>query len=167
MNFQFYQEKLFASEGFQKFKKEHADSYFCSGFFVIDKEGKESRQHLDYFSPSLNRIFSFKLEEDCVPVEVEQVPTEKPVAVFDNLDFDFGEVEKLINSEMEKKEIKSKIQKILLSLQNFEGKDFLVGTVFISGMGMIKIKINVVDMKVEEFVKKSFMDMINVFKKKD
>jgi len=36
----------------------------------------------------------------------------------------------------------AKIQKILLSLQKIDKKDFLIGTVFISGLGMIKVKID-------------------------
>ena len=52
MNLQFYLEKLFASDEFKKFKKENKDAYFCSGFFSIDKQGRDNQQHLDFYIPS-------------------------------------------------------------------------------------------------------------------
>ena len=66
---------------------------------------------------------------------------------------------------MKTEEIDKKIQKILLSLQSKQGKDFLVGTVFISGMGIIKANIDLSEMKVVDFEKKSFFDMVKMVKK--
>ena len=60
---------------------------------------------------------------------------------------------------------KSKIQKIILSLQNYKGKETLSGTVFISMMGMIKISIDISEMKILDFEKKSIMDMIKIIRK--
>ena len=77
------------------------------------------------------------------------------------------EVEKLILDEMARKEIKSKIQKMLWSLQCKDGKNYLLGTVFISMMGLLRVSINVTDMKVIDLEKKSFMDMLKVTKKED
>ena len=61
MNFQFYLEKLMDSEDFQNFKRENPDAYLCSGFFSIDKEKEDNQQHLDYYIPELDKMFSFKL----------------------------------------------------------------------------------------------------------
>ena len=61
--------------------------------------------------------------------------------------------------------MKTKIQKILLSLQKIKNDDFLTGTVFISNLGMIKIKITLPDEKITEFEKKSFLDMFKIIKK--
>lgn len=166
MNFQFYLEKLFASEDFQKFKEENKDSYPCSCFFVIDKEKNDNKQHFDYFVPSTKKMFSFKIESRCERVPVEQINEKSPEKISNNYDFDFKNIEKSILDKMEKENIKSGIQKILLSLQNSEGKECLLGTVFISALGMIKIKINLEDMNIEEFEKKSFIDMFKIHKKK-
>ena len=167
MNFQFYREKLEESKNFEEFKKKNPSSYFCSGFFVIDKEGKDNKIHFDYFLPKEKKIISFQLEKGIrqVPVEVfdKKIPEKIPL----DQDFDFDDVEELIIKEMENQGIKSKLQKILLSLQEINTKISLVGTVFISMLGMLKIQINIENMKVIRFEKRSFLDMVNVLKRKD
>ena len=166
-NFQFYLEKLYSSEDFQKFVEENRDAYLCSCFFVVDFEKSDNKQHFDYFVPSTKKIFSFKIESGCERVPVENLENKIFEKISDNYNFSFKELEKLVVERMEEEGVKSKIQKILLSLQNFEGKEYLAGTVFISAMGMIKIQIDLEEMKIIEFEKKSFLDMFNVFKKKD
>ncbi len=167
MNFQFYVEKLHDSEIFKGFMKENPGAYFCSGFFIIDKTGKEgNKQHLDYYAPGAKKMFSFKMESPIEKVPIETFEGKIPEKVSIDYDFDFQEIEKKINEEVEKKGIKTKIQKILLSLQKLDEGVFLVGTVFISALGMIKINISLPDKKIVEFEKKSFFDMLKIVKKK-
>ena len=168
MNFHFYIEKLFSGEEFKKFIEENKDAYPCGGFFVIDLENlknPDNKNHVDYFVPSINKMFSFQLEEGVKMVLVENQGEVVPKEIKINYNFDFEEIEKLILEKMSEEKVDKKIQKILLSLQNKDGKDFFVGTVFVSGMGLINVHIDVDDMKVTNFESKSFMDMINVFKK--
>ena len=195
MNLQFYLEKLFASEKFQSFVKENPSAYLCSGFFSIDREDKGNKIHIDYVIPETKKVFSFQLEGkvDVVPVEqIGENQKEGQIAldkIADNVDFDFGEIEKMIEEKMGKEGIKNKIQKILLSLQNADtlngtsGKNILIGTVFISGLGIIKVKIDLAHhgrtpkdfgkkslqgakMHITEFEKKSFFDMMKIVRKK-
>jgi len=165
MNLQFYLEKLSSSEVFREFIKENPDAFFCSGFFSIDKQGSDNQQHFDFYVPRTNEMFSFKLED-----EIEKLPMENfqgvPEKILD-VDFDLGEVERVISNEMEKKDVKSKIRKIFLSLQRNKDKHFIIGTVFISAMGLIRIDIDVSNMNIVFFEKKSFMDMVRIVKKKD
>lgn len=167
MNFQFYLEKLYSSDDFQKFKEENKDAYLCSCFFANDNEKGDNKQHFDYFLPSEKKMFSFKIESGCERVPVELFDDKVPVEISDNYNFSFREIETLITEKMEVEGIKSKIQNILLSLQNVEGSDILLGTVFISTMGMIKIKIDLESMNITEFEKKSFLDMFKVIKRKE
>ncbi len=172
MNFQFYLEKLMNSEDFQKFKKEYPKSYLCSGFFSIDREKEnEHEQHLDYYVPGLDKIFSFKLLNEG---KVEQVPVdsynnaekkEPPKGLNDHYDFDFKDIEKIVESKMFDEKINKKILKLLFSMQNSDGKDYLVGTVFISGLGLLKFTIDIHEKKVVDFEKKSFFDMMKIIKK--
>jgi hypothetical protein len=57
--------------------------------------------------------------------------------------------------------------KLLFSLQNQEGRDHLIGTIFVSGLGMLKCSIDLQDKKIVEFEKKSFFDIMRVVKKGD
>ena len=194
MNLQFLLKKLYDSENFKKFIKANLGAFLCSGFFVIDKTGKETnKQHFDFYVPSINdkenfdvnssgksrvsdnegdklkrkgEMFTFKMESDVEKVPVEMFEEKIPEKILINYDFDFEYMEKMIVDEMEKQGIKAKIQKILLSLQKLDGRDFLVGTIFISALGMIKIHIDISERKIILFEKKSFFDMINVLKKK-
>jgi len=165
MNLQFYIEKLKASDEFKKFISENPDAYLCSGFFVIDKQGKDNKQHIDYYVESGKKMFSFQLEDGVKLVEVEMLESVVPVKMLLTYDIDFDEIEKIIIDKMTKEKIESKIQKMLLSLQRVKTRDFLITTVFIGGLGMIKVNIDVKDKKITDFAKKSFMDMVKVVKK--
>ena len=166
MNLKFYLEKLYASKEFKKFTKENPEAFLCSGFFIIDKTGKEgSKQHFDFYIPSKKEMFSFQLEGGIKLVPVEMIREEIPNKILLNGDLNFEEIEALIVSEMGKQKIKNKIQKILLSLQNLKGKDFLVGTIFVSSLALLKINIDISEKRITSFEKKSFFDMIKVIKK--
>ena len=165
MNLQFYVEKLKNSEVFKNFLNEHPDAFLCSGFFVIDKTGKEAnKQHFDYYLPQENKIESMQLENmQVVPIEnFGEIPKELSF----EYDFDFNKVEKMIEERMVEAGIKNKIQKMLFSLQKINGRNFLVGTIFISMLGMIQINIDLKNMEITEFEKKSLLDMVKVSKKK-
>lgn len=165
MNFQFYLEKLFASENFQRFKDDNPDCFPCSCFISINVENKKTEFHFDYYCPKIGKMYSFQSENNMEKIPITLVGDKIPDKISLNYDFEFNEVKDILNNEMKNQNVKGELQKILLSLQNIGGKDFLVGTVFISMMGMLKIKIDIVEKKIIEFEKKSFFDMVNIFKK--
>jgi len=167
MNLRFYLEKLYASKEFEQFKKENPEAFLCSGFFIIDKQGQDNKQHFDFYLPSERKMFSLQLEERIKIVPIELLNDKIPEKILLNYDFDFKDIEKMIIDEMERQNIKNKIQKILLSLQNLDGKDFLVGTVFISALGLLKINIDISQKKITKFEKTSFFDMVKIVKKKE
>ena len=166
MNSQLLIEKLESSEEFGKFMEENPKAYLCSGFFVIDLEDKEAgnQYHFDFFVLETGKTFSFELEDG-----VKLVPLERYEQVLEKVsmknDFDFEEIERIISREMELKKINNKIQKMIFSFQNIKGKDFLLGTIFVSGFGMIKVNINLKEKRITEFEKKSFFDMMKIIRK--
>jgi hypothetical protein len=168
MNFQFYFEKLLESKDFKKFIKENKDAFLCSGFFIVDKKGEENKQSIDYFVPSTNKMYSFKIDN-----KVEMIPIEdygkvfKPEKIPDNVNFIFEDIENLIQERMEKEKVKNKIEKLLLSLQAKDKKNYILGTIFISGLGIIKARIDLNEGKIVDFEKMSFFDMMKVVKKGD
>jgi hypothetical protein len=168
MNFQFYFEKLIVSDTFKKFLKENKGAFLCSSFFVIDKKGKENKQSIDYFVPSIDKMFSFKMDNG-----IELIPIEdygkgfKPEKIPDNVEFNFEDIEEMIQGRMNEEKIKNKIEKLLFSLQARDKTNYLLGTVFISGLGILQVKIDLNERKVVNFEKKSFFDMMKVVKKGD
>lgn len=165
MNFQFYLEKLRASENFQNFLKENSDAYPCSCFFAVDKQGRDNQIHFDYFVPNIKKMFSFQLEKEMEKVPLELFDSKIPEKISMNSDFDFKDVEELILNRMKKEKIENKIQKMLFSLQKIGKKDFLIGTIFISGLGLLKVNIDISKRKITQFNKSSFLDMMKIIKK--
>ena len=168
MNFQFYIEKLKNSESFKKFIAENKDAFPCSGFFVIEfskSDHPDNKQHFDYFVPSKKKMFSFKLEEDCRIVPIEIIGNTELIPISLNHEFNFDDIANLIAKRMKKDSITNEVQKILISMQNKDKKDYLVGTVFISNFGLIKVNIDLNKMKITDFEKKSFFDMLKIVKK--
>ncbi|MBW6442281.1 hypothetical protein K0A97_00675 [Patescibacteria group bacterium] len=161
MNLGFYFEKLHSSEVFIDFMEKNPKAYLCSGFFSIDKEGQDNQKHFDFYAPDEKKMFSFKLESkiEKVPMEIfEAVP--KVLDIDSNLDFDIDDTEKILLEKMEEQKINNKIQKILISIQNVEEKNFLICTVFISGLGLLKVQIDLKTKKITFFEKKSFFDFV-------
>ncbi|HTZ41608.1 MAG TPA: hypothetical protein VMC07_00150 [Candidatus Omnitrophota bacterium] len=165
MNFKYYFRRLQEHNIFRKFAKEYPNSYFCSGFFTIDKEGDDNKQHFDFFIPETGKIASFQMENDCKQANIEP-PKEEPVGkIALDFDIDFEELEKKIYEKMRANGINNRIQKMIFSLQKAGGKDCLAGTVFISMFGLIRINFDVRQSEITDFEKKSLFDMINIFKK--
>jgi hypothetical protein len=167
MNSHFLLEKLEDSEEFKKFKKENKDSFLCSGFFIIDLESKtpENKYHFDFYIPESKKTFSFQLEDGIKLIELERFEENilKEVSMKDN--FDFDEIKENILKEMAEKKIGNKIQKMIFSLQNQEGKDMLFGTIILSGLGILKMTFDISEKKLDDFEKKSFFDMMKIVKK--
>ena len=144
MNLRFYLEKLNDSDEFMDFKRKNPDAYFCSAFFVIDKDNNDNKIHFDYFVPEINRFFSFQLEKGINLAQLDRINEKNPSKLKEGRDlgFEFAEIENIIEEEMRKNNVKNKIQKIMLSLQEIDGKTCLMGTVFISLLGILKINIS-------------------------
>lgn len=164
MNFQFYVEKLKSFDKYEEFIKKHKKAFACSGFFVRDLVGSDNQQHFDFLTEE-KKVVSFQLEKNEMTnlddfigkLSVEKIDLE--------MDFDFDEIGKLIEDKMKKENITNKVQKYLFSFQKKDGKNYLLGTVFISMMGMLKVNINLDEMKIDEFEKRSFFDMMRIVKK--
>ncbi|MEX2017027.1 MAG: hypothetical protein WD876_00970, partial [Candidatus Pacearchaeota archaeon] len=168
MNFQFYVEKLKEFESYQKFMKENKASFPCSGFFIIEKDeaSKGNSQHFDFYIKENGKMFSFQLENngEIAPVDVKEQKIPSKISL--EHDFDFNDMEKLIENRMEKEKIENKIQKILFSMQNVNGRDYFIGTIFITQFGLINTTIDIKKMEIIDFKKRTFFDMMNVLTKK-
>lgn len=164
MNLQFYLEKLTKSNEFKKFKKENLSAYFCSGFFSIDKKGNDNQQHLDFFVKDTGKAFSFQMEKGINLVELEYYK-DSPGKLNEKIDFDFNKIEEKIINKMQEEKIKNEMQKLLFSLQNIDRKDTLIGTIFISGLGLIKTRIDLKTSEIIEFERKSFFEFFKIIKR--
>ncbi len=167
MNSQFFLEKLEDSQEFKDFKEKNKEAYLCSGFFVIDLDNKapENKYHFDFYIPSDKKTFSFELENGIKLIELPD-RDEKPLEEIPlDFSFDFDEIKEIILNEMTKNKISNKIQKLIFSLQRKEGKNVLLGTIFLSGLALLRANISLPEKEIIEFEKKSFFDMMKIVKK--
>jgi len=165
MNSQFLLEKLKNSNEYKEFIKENKTAYLCSGFFVIDMENNGGNQyHFDFYVPESGKTFSFELEGG-----VKLIPLERDEQVLEEVSmknhFDFDKIREKILTEMELKKINNKLQKMLFSLQKVKGKDMLLGTIFISNLGLLKVNMDIDSNQITDFEKKSLFDMMKMVKK--
>lgn len=167
MKFQFYNEKLLASDEYLKFKKENPTAYACSGFFALDleKNGENNQVHFDFWLPEFEKMYSFKVRGPVEFVNVENFDKRPFEKLSMNYDFDLEEVKGLIQKRMEDEKIKGKMKKLLFSLQKLDGQDYLLATVFLDNMAMLKVTYNIVDKNIDSIEKKSFMDIFKIIKK--
>jgi len=140
--------------------KENPKAYLCSGFFTIDKEGKDNQIHVDFYIPGSKKMYSFRLEKAIKKIPIETITKKIPLGIKPDFDFNFEEVEEMIVNEMKKQNIRIKLRKIIFSLQNINGKNFLVCTVFIGLLGLLKVQIDLKEKKIILFEKKSFFDLM-------
>ena len=164
MNLQFYLAKLKESDEFRNFCKSNPDCFLTSGFFVIDKISDDNKQHFD-FSTKEDKVFSFLVDDGCKISEKDNFSKETFEKINSKIDIDFSGIEELIRKRMGEENIQNTLQKIILSLQCINRQHFLVGTAFISGMGMINLNIDLEKMEIAVFEKKSFFDILRVKKK--
>lgn len=166
MKFQFYYEKLLDSEKFKKFIKENKDAYPCTGFISLDK-GKQENNIIssEYFIPETKKIASFKVTGQVEMNYLENNDKRVPEKLSMNYTFDTDKYEEMILREMENKKIKGKIQKLLYSLQSLDKKPYLLGTIFLSNLGLLKVHIDIDENKIVLFEKKSFFDIIKIQRK--
>lgn len=144
--------------------RENSLAYPCSGFFIIDKEhgGKDNKINFDFWLPNKEEMFSFRVDGEIEILKVENFKAESFEKISTDYDFNFEDFEKMISDKMKKENIKGKIQKLLFSLQRLDGKDFLIGTLFLTSLGLLKVTISLEENKIISFEKKSFFDMIKI-----
>jgi len=167
MDSQFLLEKLESSDEYKKFISENKDAYLCSGFFVVDLDEKnpEDKFHFDFYIPSKKKTFSFELENGVKLVELQRNDEVVLEKVLMKNNFDFDKLKEKILVEMELKKITNKIQKMIFSLQNVDKKDVLIGTIFLSGLGLIKVDVDLAENIFTDFEKKSLFEMMKIIKK--
>ncbi|MFZ1970634.1 MAG: hypothetical protein WAU65_00430 [Candidatus Nanoarchaeia archaeon] len=165
MNIQYYLEQLKKSKDFLQFIKENPTAYLCSGFFIIDKQENDNKQHLDFFVPGKEKIFSFEIEGEGKMTILDCLDKTIPEKIIVNFNLDFEDIQDKIMDKIRQQGINNRVQKYILSMQKIDDKNFLMGTVFLSMFGLLKVVINLDENKITDFQKKSFFDMVSVFKK--
>lgn len=168
MKFQFYYEKLLASDEYLKFRNEHPSAYPCSGFFALDleKDGENNQCHFDFWLPEFEKMYSFKVTGPVEFVNVENFDKRPFEELSMNYTFDLKDIMKSVEDRMQEDNIKGNMKKLMFSLQKLNGVDYLVSTVFLDNMAMLKVNYDLSEEKITDIEKKSFLDIFKIKRNK-
>ena len=119
------------------------------------------------FIPSSKKIFSFDLSNEKIQVNpIENYSEIIPEKIPMSFNFDFEEINEIILEKMKKESLNSAIKKYLFSFQSLKKVPYLIGTLFLQNMGLLKVEIDLKTKEIKAFDRKSFFDVLKVIKKK-
>lgn len=161
------QTRLEKSKIFKDFKKEHKDTFFCAGFFILRLKAGLNDFSLDYRDNS--EIYSFKIPENAneeITMHADKImEQQKPL---DKLEINAKTILKLdleclegqIKDELSKLAIKNPLEEIISVLQITEGKPMWNLTIMLEGFTIITSLINPLTGDVVKFEKKNLFDFV-------
>ena len=160
MKIQPYVDKLNESSEYASFVKENPDAFMAAGFFVIDFEQNNNIHQLDFYVPSKKKIAAFTLDEGVIVQMLDAMNDTKPTKLDPNTNIDLEELKGIVQDEMKNRGMTENIGKMIAILQNVEGKKIWHVNCILSGMHVLKSKVDDSDKSVLELDKKSMMDFV-------
>ena len=171
MKIQQYVSKVEKTKEFKEFMKKDSKAYLCSLFFVRDFSENHNETHIDFYSPKTKKITSFNLDKKVTKVpldkKAENIKHEKfvPKKIGSKIKLDLEKVKPIIVDEMHNRGLTDNIQKMIVILQNTEGRDIWNCTCFLNGLGLLQCKVEDSSETVLFMEKQSFFDLIKIFRK--
>jgi len=163
MEFKEIYKKITNSPVFENFIKNHPDAELVAGFFIIDFLEDNNQRALDYkdkdkiFTFSLNKNNEITLKQDKL-IETSKHP--KLTKIYPKTNIKLNELKSIAKINALDNRIKSKFQKIIAVLQNYENKQIWNLTCILENMIILNILIDSETSKIIKFEKKNLMDFI-------
>jgi len=158
-------QKIENNQKFKEFKEKNPKLHLCAGFFIIPlTEGESPQQHLDYYLPDEKKIAGFDIEGN---YKIEEQMIEKPMQVLENVQLNIDEIIEIVQAELDKKQIKSKLNKVIAVIQSMGSENIWILSCFLGNMDFIKIKIKDSDKQVLDYDKTNLMNFVFKNKKEE
>src|SRR3989338_7105900 len=165
-----YIKKVRESQVFKDFMKEDPKAYLCSLFFTRDFAEKRSETQVDFYSPKIKMIVSFKVDK-----KVERAPLGKkaetlthkkfvPKALTEKIKMDVDEIEPTLTDEMHNRGMTYHIEKILVFVNVTDGEVIWNCTSFLKGLGLLLAHVEDKSESILYMEKKSFFDILRFTK---
>lgn len=153
-------EKLNSSKTFKEFIKKNSDAKIYMGLFILDFSSGSEEYILDF--KTKNKIFNFNipLKGEIIFKEGDSTGVDFSKDINSDVKVDLPEVKKIINREMEMQEIKKSIEKIIIILQNLDGRTVWNASVICENLTLIVFHIDALTGEILKFDKKSIFDFI-------
>jgi len=163
MNLQFYVEKFEGAEEFESFKKKYPDAYLFAGFFVFDLESGREEQKIDFFSPSIKKAITIDLNNDFKMQESELVGNVTPKLINGESVIDLKELEEIVYAELERRELKKSIIKIISIYHPSGDKNVWSLNVVLKNLEVLKVEIADESKEILFFEKRNLLEFAKKF----
>ncbi len=166
MKVEHYIKKLKKSKEFNDFTKDDPQSYLCSVFLVRDFIGNHNETQLDFYSPKIKKIISFKVDRGVTKIPIDkraETITHKkfvPKKLDEKINLDVDVLKPTILDDMHNRGLTGEIQKILVILHELDDRNVWNCTCFLGGLGLLQCHIEDSSGTVLFMEKKSFFDLI-------
>jgi hypothetical protein len=166
--------KLEKSPAYKDFKndKESKDAFFCAAFLIMNFKQKIFENSLDFRNNK--NIFTFKIPEAEDKKEItmqkeELIASRKPLEKINKeelkkLKTDAEDLKEIIQNELDKNKIQTKLDEAIAVLQSLDGKLIWNLTCICAGFTILSLHIDALDGKVLKFEKKNLLDFVSVKK---
>src|SRR3989344_618119 len=148
-----YIKKVKESQAFKEFMKEDPKAYLCSLFFTRDFSEKRSETQVDFYSPKIKMIVSFKVGK-----KVERTPLGKKAETLTHKKFVPKPLKETIKMDVDQ------IEKILVFVNITDGEIIWNCTAFLKGLGLLMAHVEDKSGTVLFMEKKSFFDLLRFTK---
>lgn len=152
------------SEIYKKFKQENPDSFFCAGFFTIDPDREKQELSLDFKAG--DQIASFSLTNGEFDFKQEEVLDKtKPInEIKKEVRIEISDIEEIIKKELKKRSIVNEIEKLIIVLQENQGKIIYNTTCLLKGLKILLVHIDSQKGEILKFENKSLFDVVRPVK---
>lgn len=161
--------KLEKSQAYKDFEKENPGAFLCAAFLIMNIKQNGFENSLDFRDDKNIYTFKIPLDGDVTMQKEEIMPSRKPLEKIDEkelkkLKVDVEDIQSLVEKELEKNKITSKLDEIIAVLQIFDGKLAWNLTCICEGFTIISMQINAISGKILKFEKKNLLDFVSVKK---
>ena len=165
-------EKIESSDVFKNFKKNNPNAELCAGFFIIDFLGNDNKYSLDYKLEEKIFTFNLDLEKNEILVQEDKLVELPQTSRYQKLEkinlsevsIELKELKPIAETKIIDNNLKSRLQKIIAILQNYESPEkneipVWNLTCILDSLIIINIIINSKTGNVLKFEKRALSDM--------
>ena len=145
---------------FGEFQKAHPQAFLTAGFFVLDKENGKEVLQLDYYLPNEKKIAAFTFGEKTELRLLDLLNNAVPEELARTSKIDVDELSGIIHDEMRNRSMSEEIKKVVAVLQCLDGKLVWSISCVLSGMEILKAKIEDSSKSVLSMERASILDFV-------
>jgi hypothetical protein len=156
-----YVEKLEKSKEYLEFKQKYSDAFMAAGFFVLDFEMGANVHQIDFYVPSEKKFAAFTLDEGINLQLLDVMKSGKAPEELDlNTNIDLDALQGILLDEMHNRGMSEEIKKIIAVIQRIDGKKLWSVNCVLSGMEILKARVEDDSKTVLKIEKSSLLDLV-------